>query len=59
MYFTVDKLDNGEAKILTLNDGDPCLRYEQVFYTTTGVPFDCSHLLYHYKNAHFYIPSQK
>ncbi|MGL4007459.1 UTRA domain-containing protein [Staphylococcus nepalensis] len=55
----MDKLDNGEAKILTLNDGDPCLRYEQVFYTTTGVPFDCSHLLYHYKHAHFYIPSQK
>lgn len=59
IYFTVDKLDNKEAEILTLNDGDPCLRYEQVFYTTTGIPFDCSHLLYHYKNAHVYIPSQK
>lgn len=59
IYFTVDKLDIDEASLLNLSASDPCLRYEQIFYTTTGIPFDCSQLLYHYENAHFYIPSQK
>ncbi|MCD8785112.1 GntR family transcriptional regulator [Staphylococcus gallinarum] len=59
IYFTVDKLNSEEAPLLNLSTGEPCLRYEQVFYTTTGVPFDCSQLIYHYENAHFYIPSQK
>lgn len=59
IYFAVDKLNTQEAEKLELSNGDPCLRYEQIFYTTTGIPFDCSNLLYHYQNAHFYIPSQK
>ncbi|OEK80306.1 GntR family transcriptional regulator [Staphylococcus equorum] len=59
IYFNVDKLEEEEAELLELDEGNPCLNYEQVFYTTTGIPFDCSHLIYHYKNAHFYIPSQK
>ncbi|RIP37333.1 GntR family transcriptional regulator [Staphylococcus gallinarum] len=59
IYFTVDKLNSDEAPMLNLSVDDPCLRYEQVFYTTTGIPFDCSQLIYHYENAHFYIPSQK
>ena len=59
IYFTVDKLNASHADKLGLVEGDPSLNYEQVFYTTTGVPFDCSHLHYHYQNAYFYIPSQK
>ncbi|PHK49596.1 GntR family transcriptional regulator [Staphylococcus edaphicus] len=59
IYFTVDKLDDKDAELLKLSKGNPCLKYEQVFYTTTGIPFDCSHLTYHYQNSHFYIPSQK
>lgn len=59
IYFTVDKLNASHADKLRLVEGDPSLNYEQVFYTTTGVPFDCSHLHYHYQNAYFYIPSQK
>ncbi|WP_436854543.1 GntR family transcriptional regulator [Staphylococcus caeli] len=59
IYFTVDKLNAEDANLLELSEGDPSLQYEQVFYTTTGIPFDCSHLIYHYQNSHFYIPSQK
>ncbi|HCT0588119.1 TPA: GntR family transcriptional regulator, partial [Staphylococcus pseudintermedius] len=29
------------------------------FYTTTGIPFDASDIVFHYKNAHFYIPSKR
>lgn len=59
IYFTVDKLNANDAALLNLTQGDPSLKYEQVFYTTTGNPFDCSYIIYHYQNAHFYIPSQK
>lgn len=59
IYFSVGKLTEDEAPKLSLQAGDPCLRYEQLFYTTTGVPFDYSQLIYHYENAHFYIPASK
>ncbi|PTH35214.1 GntR family transcriptional regulator [Staphylococcus arlettae] len=59
IYFKVDKLTENEAPKLSLQAGEPCLRYEQLFYTTTGVPFDYSQLVYHYENALFYIPALK
>ncbi|AVQ35369.1 GntR family transcriptional regulator [Staphylococcus kloosii] len=59
IYFQVDKLNEHEANILKLQEDDPCLRYEQIFYTTTGIPFDYSQLVYHYGNAQFYIPAHK
>lgn len=59
IYFNVSTLNKEEANILKLQENDPCLRYEQIFYTTTGVPFDYSQLVYHYENAKFFIPAQK
>jgi GntR family transcriptional regulator of bglA len=59
IYFQVDKLNEHEANTLKLQELDPCLRYEQIFYTTTGIPFDYSQLVYHYDNAQFYIPAHK
>ncbi len=59
IYFNVDQLDSNEAQLLKLEPNDPCLRYHQTFYTTTGIPFDASDIVFHYKNAHFYIPSKR
>ncbi|EOD5401014.1 UTRA domain-containing protein [Staphylococcus pseudintermedius] len=57
-YFNADQLNTNEAQLLKLEPNDPCLRYHQTFYTTTGIPFDASDIVFHYKNAHFYIPSK-
>ncbi|EHP0513032.1 UTRA domain-containing protein, partial [Staphylococcus pseudintermedius] len=54
-----DQLNTNEAQLLKLEPNDPCLRYHQTFYTTTGIPFDASDIVFHYKNAHFYIPSKR
>lgn len=59
IYFNADQLDTNEAQLLKLDPNDPCLRYHQTFYTTTGIPFDASDIVFHYKNAHFYIPSKR
>ncbi|UMT75909.1 GntR family transcriptional regulator [Staphylococcus roterodami] len=59
IFFNVDQLDVKEANLLQLSKGEPCLRYHQTFYTMTGTPFDSSDIVFHYRNAHFYIPSKK
>ncbi|EOE4895446.1 UTRA domain-containing protein, partial [Staphylococcus pseudintermedius] len=59
IYFNADQLNTNEAQLLKLEPNDPCLRYHQTFYTTTGIPFDASDIVFHYKNAHFYIPSKR
>lgn len=59
IYFNVDKLQYDEAQLLHLAVADPCLRYHQTFYTTTGIPFDSSDITFHYQHAHFFIPSKK
>ncbi|WMZ71638.1 UTRA domain-containing protein [Staphylococcus pseudintermedius] len=59
IYFNADQLNTNEAHLLKLEPNDPCLRYHQTFHTTTGIPFDASDIVFHYKNAHFYIPSKR
>ncbi|WP_341776313.1 GntR family transcriptional regulator [Staphylococcus hyicus] len=59
IYFHVDTLTEEEADLLHHKTGDPTLRYEQVFYTKTGVPFDYSQIVFDQHNAQFYIPSIK
>lgn len=59
IYFHVDTLNEEEAAILNQSSGAPTLRYEQVFYTKTGVPFDYSQIVFEKTNAKFYIPSIK
>nr|WP_263314732.1 GntR family transcriptional regulator [Mammaliicoccus sp. Marseille-Q6498] len=59
IYFKIEKLSAENAQHLELNEGDPSLEYEQIFYTSTGVPFDYSKIVFHYENSRFYIPSVK
>lgn len=59
IYFHIDALNEEEAKWLKQSMGAPTLRYEQVFYTKTGLPFDYSQIVFHKENAKFYIPSIK
>lgn len=59
IYFKIDKLSASDAEHLQLNEGDPSLEYEQIFYTSTGIPFDYSKIIFHYENSRFYIPSVK
>ncbi|MCD8764451.1 UTRA domain-containing protein [Staphylococcus hominis] len=56
IYFYIDFLSESEAPKLSLNPNDPCMRHELTFYTTTGIPFDYSNIVYHYKYANFFIP---
>ncbi len=59
IYFNIGKLNKEDATHLELNEGDPSLEYEQIFYTRTGIPFDYSKIIFHYENSRFYIPSIK
>jgi GntR family transcriptional regulator, transcriptional regulator of bglA len=54
-YFQVIKLDANIAKYLGLQAGDPALCVEEIFYTSSGEPFDFSKIIYHYENARFCI----
>lgn len=59
IYFQISTLNQEEALLLNQTDGAPTLRYEQVFYTQTGVPFDYSQIVFEQSSAKFYIPSIK
>ncbi|WP_294614086.1 GntR family transcriptional regulator [uncultured Gilliamella sp.] len=56
-YFKAIKLDAEIAPYLGLQAGDPALCVEEIFYTTSGEPFDFSQIVYHYENAKFYVQS--
>lgn len=56
-YFKAIKLDAEIAQYLGLQAGDPALCVEEIFYTTSGEPFDFSQIIYHYDNAKFYVQS--
>ncbi|MEL3711544.1 GntR family transcriptional regulator [Staphylococcus borealis] len=56
IYFYIDFLSEQEAQHLNLNLNDPCMRHDLTFYTTKGIPFDYSNIVYHYKYANFFIP---
>lgn len=56
IYFYIDFLSEQEAQHLNLNLNDPCMRHDLTFYTTKGMPFDYSNIVYHYKYANFFIP---
>lgn len=56
IYFYIDFLSEQEAQHLNLNLNDPCMRHDLTFYTTKGIPFDYSNIVYHYKYANFFVP---
>ena len=56
IYFYIDFLSENEAQLLNLKKNDPCMRHDLMFYTSKGIPFDYSNIIYHYKYANFFIP---
>ncbi|QLK86577.1 GntR family transcriptional regulator [Staphylococcus sp. 17KM0847] len=54
-YMQMDKLTAFEATHLHLQENDPKLIVEQLFYLTNGVPFNYSEIHYHYQYAKFYV----
>ncbi|WP_215141196.1 GntR family transcriptional regulator [Exiguobacterium qingdaonense] len=55
MYLQVDRLTEGEAGYLGLQENDPTLRIETIFHLTNGKPFDYSRITYHYAHSQFVI----
>ncbi|WP_031423711.1 GntR family transcriptional regulator [Exiguobacterium sp. NG55] len=55
MYLQVDRLTEGEAGHLGLQENDPTLRIETIFHLTNGKPFDYSRITYHYAHSQFVI----
>lgn len=56
-YLNVGTLDDTFAKLLELNIGDPALTVYSQCYLPSGVIFNYSKIIYHYKNTQFYDQS--
>ncbi|GAA5110425.1 GntR family transcriptional regulator [Orbus sasakiae] len=54
-YIQVTKLDAEMASYIGLPEGDPALFVEEIFYTTSGEPFDFSRVVYHCENTKFCV----
>ena len=57
VYLVIDQLKAAEAEALDLPELSPGLYLEQVVYLATGIPFDYSKIVYHYKHAKFFLQS--
>lgn len=57
VYLVIDQLNDAEADALDLPPLSPGLYMEQVVYLATGIPFDYSKVVYHYKHAKFFVQS--
>lgn len=57
VYLVIDQLNDAEADVLDLPPLSPGLYMEQVVYLATGIPFDYSKVVYHYKHAKFFVQS--
>lgn len=56
-YLTVKKLAQKTADLLGVKAGDPALTINEIYYLTSGEPFDYSTTTYHYENSKFFIQS--
>lgn len=56
-YLHVIKLSEEKAKLLELKKGDPALLTEELYYLTSGIPFDFSRTTYHYEHSQFFLQS--
>lgn len=56
-YFNVNKLDNTLSNLLELNNGDPAMTVFEQIYLSSGLLFNFSKIIYHYKNTQFYSQS--
>ena len=56
-YFYVISLDKEISKLLELNENDPALVAYNQCYSPSGILFNYSKIIYHYKNTKFYDQS--
>ncbi len=56
-YLAVKKLDQKTAALLGVKPADPALTINEIYYLTSGEPFDYSTTTYHYENSKFFIQS--
>ncbi|MGN7310943.1 GntR family transcriptional regulator [Alkalicoccobacillus gibsonii] len=57
MYMHINKLKREEAELLELNEGDPKLFVETIFYLNNAQPFDYSKVTYNFEQAQFFFQS--
>lgn len=58
-YIHVIKLDKDKSELLDLNESDPGLLIDELFYLSSGEAFDFSKTIYHYINSQFFLQSTK
>lgn len=56
-YMEIIKLNEEQAKVLQLEKNDPALEVNDVYYLAKGQIFNCSQLIYNYKNSKFFDQS--
>lgn len=56
-YLRADELNEQDAGLLKLPAGAPGFYLDELFYSNSGVAFDLSQNVYHYKNAKFFMQS--
>lgn len=56
-YLNVIKLDKDISDLLELNIGDPAMSVSEQIYLTSGLMFNFSKIVYHYKHTQFYSQS--
>ncbi|MGM0124273.1 hypothetical protein IGI37_001647 [Enterococcus sp. AZ194] len=56
-YLHVIKLSEQDSQILELKKEDPALLTEELFYLSSGTPFDFSRTIYHYEHSQFFAQS--
>ena len=56
-YLHVVKIDKETSELLGILPNDPSLFIEELFYLSSGLPFDFSRTYYHYEHAQFFLQS--
>lgn len=56
-YLHVIKLNDETSQLLELLPNDPALLTEEIFYLSSGQPFDYSRTTYHYEHSQFFLQS--
>lgn len=57
-YISCRKLSHKESQLLELSNGDPAIIIEDNVYSSNGVLFNSSHIVYNYKLAHFFMTAE-
>lgn len=56
-YLQVLKVNQSTSTDLGVQPNDPSLFVEELFYLSSGIPFDFSRTFYHYEHAQFFLQS--